>query len=99
MHVFAFDVYPITDRQFAGPVYSVQSKDELYAVAPGKIVGATGANGALVRDELAAAGALLLSIPNTGEFTMLDINRTVEIAIDESRVAFVFMFSRKNQVR
>ena len=30
-------------------------------------------------------------MPNTGEFTIDDISRTVEIAIEDSRVAFVFI--------
>jgi len=73
-------------------VYSVQSNDELYGVAPGRIVGATGANGAVVRtDELVEAAAELLLMPNTGEFTIDDIRRTVDIAIEVSRVAFVFI--------
>jgi len=71
-------------------VYSVQSSDELYGVAPGKIVGATGANGADEIGELVDGFEELL-MPNTGEFTIEDISRTVDIAIEVSRVAFVFI--------
>jgi ABC-type Na+ transport system ATPase subunit NatA len=81
---------PALPPQPATPVYSVQSNDELYGVAPGKIVGATGANGADVTAEL-ADGVERLLMPNTGELTIDDIRRTVDTAIEVSRVAFVFI--------
>ena len=73
------------------PVYSSQSNDELYAAAPATAEGATGARGAVGIDVELGEAAELPEIPKIGELTIEDIRRTVDIAIEVSRVVFVFI--------
>jgi hypothetical protein len=71
------------------PVYSTQFNDGSKGVAPATAVGLTGASGAVVVEpELASAAG---GLPKTGAFTIEDIRRTVDIAIEVSRVTFVFI--------
>src|SRR5713226_7917701 len=74
------------------PVYSSQFNDASKGAAPGTAVELTGARGAVgIGLESAAAAAELFWMPKTGAFTIEDIRRTVDIAIEVSRLAFVFI--------
>jgi len=73
------------------PVYSSQFNDGSKGVAPATTDGLTGARGAVGIELESATGAELFLVPKTGTFSMEDIRRTVDIAIEVSRVAFVFI--------
>jgi hypothetical protein len=73
------------------PVYSTQFNDGSKGVAPATAVGLTGARGAVGIPLEAADAAELFWMPKTGAFTNEDTRRTVDIAIEVSRVTFVFI--------
>jgi hypothetical protein len=73
------------------PVYSSQFNDGSKGVAPATTVGVTGARGAVGIELEPAAAAELFLVPKTGALSIEDIRRTVDIAIEVRRVAFVFI--------
>jgi hypothetical protein len=75
------------------PVYSSQFNEASKGVAPGTAVELTGARGAVGTGLESAAVAEPFWMPKTGAFTIEDIRRTVDIAIEVSRVAFVFILT------
>src|SRR5438105_15888929 len=73
------------------PVCSTQFNDGSKGVAPATVAGLTGARGAVGIGLEAADAAELFWMPKTGALTREDIRRTVDIAIEVSRVTFVFI--------